>query len=62
MVVPDLIPLRKSNSVDTKLVITQLISPAIRILIIMALKMGVFLPSLNLFKRSQAFVGFVTSS
>ena len=62
MVVPDLIPLRKSNSVDTKLVITQLISPAIRILIIMALKMGVFLPSLNLFKRSQALLGFMISS
>ena len=33
-----------------------------RILIIIALKMGVFLPSLNLFKRSQALLGFMISS
>jgi UDP-N-acetylmuramyl pentapeptide phosphotransferase/UDP-N-acetylglucosamine-1-phosphate transferase len=60
--VPDFIPLRKSNSVETKLVPRQLSKPAMRILIIIALKMGVFLPSLNLFKRSQALLGFMISS
>ena len=59
---PDFIPLRKSNSVETKLVPRQLSKPAMRILIIIALKMGVFLPSLNLFKRSQALLGFMISS
>lgn len=59
---PDFIPLRKSNSVETKLVPKQLSKPAMRILIIIALKMGVFLPSLNLFKRSQALLGFMISS
>lgn len=59
---PDFIPFRKSNSVETKLVPRQLSKPAMRILIIIALKMGVFLPSLNLFKRSQALLGFMISS
>ena len=59
---PDFIPLRKSNSVETKLVPRQLSKPTMRILIIIALKMGVFLPSLNLFKRSQALLGFMISS
>ncbi len=59
---PDFIPLRNSNSVETKLVPRQLSKPAMRILIIIALKMGVFLPSLNLFKRSQALLGFMISS
>ncbi len=62
MVVPDLIPLRKSSSVDTKLVPRQFRRPAKRILTIIALKICVFLPSLNLFKRSQALLGFIISS
>ena len=62
MLMPDLIPLRKSISVFIRLTPRKLMRPTIRILSIVALKIGVFLPSLNLFKRSHALPELIMSS
>ena len=62
MVIPDLMPLKKLISSPIRLTPIKLTSPAIKILSIVALKIGVFLPPLNLFKRSHAFLGSIMSS
>ena len=59
---PDFIPFRKSISVFTRLTPRKLIRPTIRILSTVALKIGVFLPPLNLFKRSHALPELIMSS
>ena len=59
---PDFIPVKKFISVPIRLTPMKFNSPAIKILSILALKMGVFLPPLNLFKRSHAFLGSIMSS
>lgn len=61
-VIPDFTPSIKSISVLTKLVPIKLSNPAKMMLKTVALKTGVFLPPLNLFKRSQALRGSIISS
>ena len=62
MVVPDLMPCIRSISVSTKLTPIKFTRPTKRRLKTVALKMGVFLPPLNLFKCSQALLVFISSS
>ena len=62
MVIPDLMPCIKSISVSTKLTPIKFTRPTKRRLKTVALKMGVFLPPLNLFKCSQALLVFISSS
>ena len=61
-VIPDFTPSIKSISVLTRLVPIKLSNPAKMMLKTVALKTGVFLPPLNLFKRSQALCGSIISS
>ena len=62
MVVPDLMPCIRSISVSTKLTPIKFTRPTKRRLKTVALKIGVFLPPLNLFKCSQALLVFISSS
>ena len=62
MVIPDFKPVKKFISVPTRLTPIKLTNPAIKMLSMLALKIGVFLPFLNLFKRSHAFLGSIMSS
>lgn len=62
VVIPDFMPVKKFISDPTRLTPMKFTSPAIKILIMLALNMGVFLPPLNLFKRSHAFLGSIMSS
>lgn len=62
MVIPDFKPVKKFISVPTRLTPIKLTNPAIKMLSMLALKIGVFRPPLNLFKRSHAFLGSIMSS